>query len=431
MKRIIIIGGGLAGLSAADRLLDNNYEITIIEKAPFLGGLASSFQMEDEEIPRFNHHIIKSNTTTLRYLERFDLMGNNTWKKIKMAFGKDGKIHNINTPQGLLGFNYLSFYGRIRLGLFGLYLIFLLDPEKIDAEMDAETWLKKIAGKEVTEKIWYNLYGRNKFNIPLSQINAKQFANRLFEKEGYDDFTFPVKGLQGMINGLEKSVLSKKGKININTSITELDLNKNKISFIDENKKEHTINFDVLINTIPVPEFIKFAKGLPQDYMNNIKKLRYTPVVGLAFATQDFLDPKHYWINLFQERIHVIYQHSLIIDKYKSKITWCVRYGGSTEDITKSDEEIKKLYLEVIKKYFPNMKLNWCLVFREKYAEPIYDKDYVKYAPTYKTPLNNLYMAGIQVTFPKIRNMNVALESGEKVAEIIDKDNSKLYSKYP
>ncbi len=422
MKKIIILGGGLAGLAAADKLLDEKYEVIILEKAPFLGGLASSFTMENEEIPKFNHHIIKSNTTTLKYLERFNLMGNNIWKKIKMAFGKDGKIHNINTPQGLLGFNYLSLYGRIRLGLFGAYLIFLLNPEKIDPELDAETWLKKIAGKEVTEKIWHNLYGRNKFNIPLSQINAKQFANRLYEKEGYDDFTFPTKGLQGMIDGLEKSVVLKKGKIHIKTNIEELDLSKNKIIFT-ENGKQHNINFDILINTIPVPEFIKFAKGLPLEYVENIKKLRYTPVVGLAFATQDFLDPKHYWINLFQERIHVIYQHSLIIDKYKSKITWCVRYGGSAEDIVKTDEEIKKLYLEVIKKYFPNMKLNWCLVFREKYAEPIYDKDYVKYAPTYQTPLPNLYMAGIQVTFPKIRNMNVALESGEKVAEIIMKEH--------
>ena len=146
----------------------------------------------------------------------------------------------------------------------------------------------------------------------------------------------------------------------------------------------------------------------------------------MAFGTEEFLDPKHYWINLFNERVHVIYQHSLIIDKYKTKVTWCVRYGGSVEDISKSDEEIKELYLGVLKKYFPNMNLKWCLVFRENYAEPVYDKDYVKYAPTYKTPVEYLYMAGIQVTFPKIRNMNVALESGEKVAQyIIDDSNEK------
>ena len=426
-KTIVILGGGLAGLSAADKLLDSRkFEVVILERAPFLGGLASSFEMEGEQIPRFNHHIIKSNTITLRYLERFNLMGNNVWKKIKMAFGVEGKIYNINTPFGLLKFNYLSLWGRIRLGFFGVYLIFLLNPEKINPELDAETWLRKLAGKEVTQKIWYNLYGRNKFNIPLNQVNAKQFANRLYEKEGYDDFTFPTKGLQGMINGLEQDILNKKGEIYVGASVTSLDFSKKEVEFVDAKKKKHKLKFDYFVNTIPVPELIKFAKGLPQEYVESIKKLRYTPVVGLAFGTEEFLDPKHYWINLFNERVHVIYQHSLIIDKYKTKVTWCVRYGGSVEDISKSDEEIKELYLGVLKKYFPNMNLKWCLVFRENYAEPVYDKDYVKYAPTYKTPVECLYMAGIQVTFPKIRNMNVALESGEKVAQyIIDDSNEK------
>lgn len=421
-KKIIILGGGLTGLSAADKLLSNDYEVTIIEKESFLGGLASSFKIEGEEIPKFNHHIIKSNTTTLRYLERFNLMRNNLWKKINMTFGINGKLHNINIPQGLLRFNYLSIYGRIRFGLFGAYLIFLLNPDKIDPELDAETWLKKLAGKEVTEKIWYNLYGRNKFNIPLNQINAKQFANRLCEKEGYDEFTFPTKGLQGMIDGLAKSIIQKGGEIHTKIIIEELDLTKNTITFSKNNKK-HQTKFSIIINTIPVQELIKFTKGLPSGYIEKLKKVRYTPVVGLAFGTEEFLDKKNYWINLFQERIHVIYQHSILIDKYKSKVTWCVRYGGSIEDLNKTDKEIKELYLDVIKKYFPNMKLNWCFVFRDKYAEPIYDKYYINYAPTYKTPLNNLYMAGIQITFPKIRNMNVALESGEKVAELIIKED--------
>jgi len=59
---------------------------------------------------------------------------------------------------------------------------------------------------------------------------------------------------------------------------------------------------------------------------------------------------------------------------------------------------------------------------RTKYAEPIYDIDYHKYMPDYKTPIESLYFTGIQLTYPKIRNMNVALESGEKVAKIIIKE---------
>ena len=417
-KKVLILGGGLAGLAAADKLSDYGFDVTILEAANFLGGLASSFSIDNEEIPRFNHHIVRSNTTTLKYLERYNLMGNNTWKKIKMAIAVNSKLYNINTPLGLLNFDFLSFKGRIKLGMFGLYLIYKMNPDNIPDDMDAEGWLLKYAGKEVTEKIWHNLYARNKFNLDLKQISAKQFANRLYEKEGYDYFTFPMKGIQGMIDGLENDIKSKNCNILMNVFITLLDLN-NKIIKYKINGKEVSINFDVVLNTIPVPELLKFAKGLTKEYEEKIMKLRYVPVVGLCFGTEDFLDKEHYWINLINERIHVIYQHSVLVDKYKSKITWCVRYGGSEEDIVKTDGEIKELYLEIIKKYFPNFNLKWCKVFREKYAEPIYDKNYLNYAPSYETDLPFLFNSGIQVTFPRIRNMNVAIESGIKAAEII------------
>lgn len=419
-KNVVVLGGGLAGLAAADKLLDSGkFNVAVLEGAPFLGGLASSFRMEGEEIPRFNHHIVKSNAKTLEYLNRYHLMGRNKWKRIKMGIGVNGKLTNISNPFQFLGFNYLSLWGRFRLGLFGIYTIFFLNPEKIDEKLDLDTWMRKYAGNEVTEKFWGNMYGRNKFNISLKKISAKQFAHRLYEKEGYDKFTFPMKGMQGMIDGLERDIRKKKGKLIFPVRIKHVDAKKKTVIFQTKGTASRSMKFDVLINTIPVPELIKFTEGFPKKYVSSIRKLRYVPVVGLCWGTEDFPNPDLYWINLFNERVHVVYQHSLIIDKYKSKVTWCVRYGGSEEDLPLPDEAIKNAYLQTLRKYFPGMKVKWCLVFREKYAEPIYDKDYVKYAPTYETPLPHVFHAGIQVTFPKIRNMNVALESGEIVAEKI------------
>lgn len=419
-KKVIILGGGLSGLAAADKLLEkNNFEVIILEKAPFWGGLASSFQVPDGSfIPRFNHHIVRTNTTTLSYLKRYDLLGNNKWKRINLAIAINERVHNLNKPWKYILFPYLNFLEKIRFGLFGLYVSYLLNPDKLSDDLDAETYLNKMCGKSVTHKIYYQLYGRNKFNIPLNQIAMKQFAHRMKEREFNDLFTYPMKGIQGMIDGLVKDCNSKGCKMLLQTNITNLDIAKKIISYSVNNKK-HTEKFDILINTIPVPEFIKFCKGLPKDYMEKIKKLRYVSVVGLLFGTKEFLELENYWINFIGERIHVFYQHSLLVDKYKSKVTWCVRYGGSEEDMQKPDGEIKEIYLKILRKYFPNTKLNWCYVFRERYAEPVYDKDYQKYAPKYETPIPHLFNSGIQVTFPKIRNMNVALESGVKVAEMI------------
>jgi len=422
--KIIILGGGLSGLAAADILL-RNHEVTIIEAAPFLGGLASSVEIENDLIPRFNHHIVRTNTITLEYLRRYNLLGKNTWKRINLAIALKNKIYNINKPSKYFKFPYLSFVEKLRFGFFGVYVSYFFNPNTLPNTLDAESWLNKKVGKSVTQKMYYQLYGRNKFNIPLKEISAKQFAFRMKEREFNDLFTYPQFGIQGIIDGLEKDV-RKKGKILLETKIIALDLKKKVIKY--KKGKIITEKFDLCINTIPVPELLKFTQGLPKEYVQKMKKLRYTPVVGLLFGTPNFLDKENYWINFLHERFHILYQHSLLVDKYKSKVSWLIRYGGSMEDIPKSDEEIKKIYLTELKKYFPNLTLNWCYVFREKYAEPIYDRIYKSYAPTYETPLPYFFNAGIQVTFPKIRNMNVALESGIKVAKIIQSREKPFYS---
>lgn len=413
-KKIVVLGAGLAGLTAAEKLAEN-FDVTILEKATFCGGLASSFKMEGAQIPKFYHHIVASNKHTIAALDRFGLMKEAEWKRVRIAICKDGRCYELKKPWQFFKIPGASLWAKLRFALFGSYVIFSKCP-KIKSDVNAGDWLRKFCGKEATDFFWWNLYGRNKFNIPLEKISAAQFAQRLWEKEGYDLFTFPKKGLQPMVDGFEGACREKGVDLRLGVSIKEIDVKKKTVQLDDEKLK-----YDILVNTIPVPELLKIGKNLPEKYTQSLKKLRYCPAVGICFATKEFLLPGVYWLNLFGERIHVIMQHSVLIDKYNNKVSWLIRYGGAEEDFTKNDEELKELYLGVIKKYFPSVKLAWSIVFREKYAEPVYDKDYAKYAPKYISPIKDFFNAGIQVTFPKIRNQNVAIESGYKVAEIINK----------
>lgn len=415
-KRIVILGAGLSGLAAGE-ILSKYAKVKMFEKENYLGGLAATFECDGKEIPNYYHHIIKSNSRTKEYLEKFGEINKLDWKKIKVAIGVDKKLSTINTSLGLLKFDYLNLYEKFRFGLFGLYSLFLMNPDKISQGLDAQTWLKKYAGKSVTDKIFFNLYGRNKFDMPLDKISAKQFANRLHEKEVQNFFAYPSEGYQGMLKGLEKSIKKNLGEIKISSKITEVNL---KGKYVIESGEK--IKYDILISTIPFPVFVKLAKGLQREFKEQISRIRYCPAVCVVFATEDFLDKNHYWINLFNERVHVIIQHSILCDNYDGKINWCLRYGGSEEDLNLNNEEIKKKYLEDVKKYFPNIEVKWARVIKTKYGEPVYDIDYNEYVPDYKSPFDGLYFAGIQLTYPKIRNMNVALDSGVNVAKQVIND---------
>lgn len=50
MKHVIIIGGGISGLTAAHELIEQNYKVTLIERNSQVGGLARTFQDENNKI---------------------------------------------------------------------------------------------------------------------------------------------------------------------------------------------------------------------------------------------------------------------------------------------------------------------------------------------------------------------------------------------
>ena len=45
MKKIVVIGGGVTGLSVAWKLSEKGYEVKVLEMDKFIGGLAGSIKM--------------------------------------------------------------------------------------------------------------------------------------------------------------------------------------------------------------------------------------------------------------------------------------------------------------------------------------------------------------------------------------------------
>ncbi|MBI4201068.1 MAG: FAD-dependent oxidoreductase [Chloroflexi bacterium] len=72
MARVVILGGGLAGLAAAVRLAEAEYEVELLEKRAVLGGRASSFLPPGEATPIDNcqHVLLGCCTNLLDFFQR-------------------------------------------------------------------------------------------------------------------------------------------------------------------------------------------------------------------------------------------------------------------------------------------------------------------------------------------------------------------------
>ena len=104
----IVLGGGPAGLAAADRLAEGGMRVVLLEADTELGGLAKSFRQDGKWIPITYHHVMGIDTATHRFLKRFGLWESMVWKSIKVVFWFHGKAYPLVQPWHILGFATLT-----------------------------------------------------------------------------------------------------------------------------------------------------------------------------------------------------------------------------------------------------------------------------------------------------------------------------------
>ena len=122
-KKILIIGGGLTGLTAALRLsADPRFSVTLVEASHQLGGLAAGFPLGGTSLEQTYHHLFLTDTHILDLVQELGLQDKLIWCDSSVGIFRAGKIHAFKTPLDLLRFPPCSLLGRVRTGLAALYL---------------------------------------------------------------------------------------------------------------------------------------------------------------------------------------------------------------------------------------------------------------------------------------------------------------------
>jgi len=58
-------------------------------------------------------------------------------------------------------------------------------------------------------------------------------------------------------------------------------------------------------------------------------------------------------------------------------------------------------------------------LFKAPFAQPIFDKEFIKNKPDFITPTKNFFIANLDMTYPYDRGTNYAVKLGKEVAELI------------
>jgi len=424
--KIAVLGGGLTGLTASYYLAKKNHKVNLFEKEKVLGGLASGFKQKnwDWYLERSYHHLFTNDSDILDFAKEigFDKIFFKTplTASLYQNSYSNYSIYPLNKPIDLIRFPLLSFSDKIRAS-FTLAFLKLSPFLPFFEKQTSQLFLKKAMG----EKGYFILFGelfRKKFGKYAKNILLSFFWARI--KKRTKSLGYIEGGFQAFINYLEK--LLKNLGVDILTSYEVREIKKKGNKFLINDHE-----FDLVISTLPTPITAKIAQKIfPAKFTQNLRKLLYLSALTLILETDKPILEKTYWLNIATSKIPimVLVQHTNFIDKkyYGGKhLAYCGWYLDKDDKLLNINNQDLLDFILPHLKQISNLQfqIKNYYVFRAPFAQPIFDKNFLKYKPNFFTPEKNFYIANLDMTYPFDRGTNYAVKLGKEVATKILAEN--------
>ena len=327
MKEVIIIGAGPAGLTAADRLLDEKgeYKVTILEESQDFGGISKTVKYKGNRMDIGGHRFFSKNKEVMDFWENLmPVQGVNSFDDEELGRKKElipggpnpneqDEVMLVRTRVSRIYFmkkffdypvslkwktlKNMGFIRIVKVGFSYLKAIIFKREEK-----SLEDFYINRFGKELYEMFFKNyterLWGRKASEISADwgaqrvkgiSIKAiiKDMFNKLFGKKDkkntetslIEQFWYPKYGPGQLWETLAKRVESKGGIIKKSHKVTNINIENGKIKSVecDVDGQIVTINGDIFISTMSVKDLICGLKGenIPANIVDIAKGLPY------------------------------------------------------------------------------------------------------------------------------------------------------------
>jgi len=429
--KIGIVGGGVIGL-VCGYLLSKNHQVTIIKKEE-LGGLTSSFKINNTYLEKYYHHFFTNDQNLTSLLKELELGERIVFEKTKMAFFHNNKIHHFSTVKDLLKFQPLKLIERLKLGLMMFYLGKKRNWKAMD-NINIKKWVSKNFGQRIYKLIWQPLlrgkFGNNQENISAAWLWGRIHPRYNSRKMGKEKLGYIMGSFRELFLKIEREIKSNKGNF-IKKEVKNISSVKDKKIQITTTDNSGYI-FDKVIFTPALPIFIKTIRDLPTNYINKLQQIKYQSIICLCLRLKKKVSDI-YWLNISDSKTKIsgLIEHTNFIDEktYNANILYVFRYlDARDKDYQSSSTELFKSYCQEIKKIFPEFDESWVESFhfaKDQYATPIFNVGYSKQIPSFATPMDNLYLITMAQIYPDDRNINNSIGLVRKAFKIIQHSQEK------
>ncbi|MFI0899136.1 hydroxysqualene dehydroxylase HpnE [Streptomyces sp. NPDC020983] len=228
-RTAVVVGGGLAGVTAALRLADAGVSVTLAEARPRLGGLAFSFRRGDLTVDNGQHVFLRCCTAYQWFLDRIDardlvhLQDRLDVPVYDAANGRTGRLSRAGLPvplhlaASLARYPHLSLRERASVGRAALALrgLDLADPALDD--VDFGSWLAARGQSARTVEALWDLVGVATLNATAARsslaLAAMVFKTGLLTDPGASDIGWAKAPLGDLHDGRGRTALDKAGVV--------------------------------------------------------------------------------------------------------------------------------------------------------------------------------------------------------------------------
>jgi protoporphyrinogen oxidase len=433
-KKIAIVGGGIAGLTAAYRLAQSGFDVTLWERAPKFGGQAGGLDVEGGKLEYFYHHLFQSDTEITALIHELGIGDRLAWLPSNVGYFADGTIYPLNGAKDLLMLPILPFHDRLRVGLVTAYLHRVKNWKPYE-QVTAKRWLTRAMG----ERAYSRTFGAQleaKFGRYADQIAMVWFWGKIWlrttsrrsplegEKLGY-----PIGGFEVIIDALVEATRNAGATLISGSGPSELKRNEDgSWSVMVDGAEPQT--FDAVIGSVPSPIFARLAPQLPEDYRTKLLSLDYEAAVVVLLEMDRKLSDI-YWMNIADPSMPftAIIEHTNFVapGNYNGKhYVYLSKYLEPDDPyFTMPEAQVLDAYMPHLRKINKNFDREWISrywVFRERAAQPIITLNYSERIPEHRTPLPGLYLANTSQIYPEDRGTNYSVRLGNQIAAMVSGD---------
>ena len=430
---IAVVGGGIMGITLGYYLAKQGHHVEIFEASPELGGLAGPLALPDGTlVDRFYHAILSSDSQLADLCAELGLSDQMRFNQTRMGFYWHGGIYSMNNVIEFMRFPPLGWIDRFRLGLTVLAAQRVGDWRSLES-VSVQDWLLKFSGKTTYENIWRPML-KAKFDGTFDSIPATWIWSRLVRikstRKGVSQKEMSghlIGGYITLLQAMAQKIEEAGGRVHLSTPVQEVVIENGQATGLRVNGELKT--FDRVAVTAQTPVFQKLVPAAPRDYHEFLGKTDYLGIVAPLLVLSKPLSG--YWtLNITDDHFPftgVIETTTYIEPKYVGghHLVYLPKYtlpGSQWQKM--SDDEIKQVWLKNLKEMLPTFDektVEYFLVHRERYVEPLHPINSAHLIPPVQTPVKDLFLVTTSQIYPALTNgesvSRHALESAKKIVE--------------